>query len=324
MTYLEWLPLVVLISAIGGGVGVLLAGVVTRPILDATDRFDPRFKHGVAFGLAALPAILGIAFVAICFIPSTLDVFGLVADHCLHHVHVGHSFHLCYLHGVAPEPTLPIVVACVPFLILIRAMHLEAKGWARGRAWVSRMKSVARYDEKFKAWFVSVDGVAFTSGFLSPDIFLSDIATTELSKTSHAAVLEHERAHARRRDALLKSIARVLGSLHFSTVRQQLIQRMDESAEEACDFAAARVIGDKFAVADAIVYMSRTAPKSAGVSMFGSGDVESRIRALVDDDVRTEVPTTPVIVLTAALILTFSLSYEWCHHTAESFLAFLI
>src|SRR6185436_7520115 len=94
-------------------------------------------------------------------------------------------------------------------------------------------------------------------------------------------VLAHERAHVRRRDALLQSVLKLVTlPVACHPLVRMLERRAAVEREIACDEAAAAAIGDRHRYARTLVAMASRTAMQCGVA-FGPADaLERRLRAL--------------------------------------------
>ena len=322
MTFLAWTQLIVLIAGFGIAAGAALVAFVLRPGTSYLRTLAPQARFGMLAFLTFLPALLGAMGLVVAFAPSVLDGLGLVADHCGHHP--GHAFHLCFIHGVPPEA--PGWFAAVAAAIVGWASWIvlgEAARWARTRRWAKRFEQVSNPDQGLAAnVFQSERPLAFGVGFFRPRIFLSTGLKTILSEAQLEAVLAHERAHVRRRDALVKSVARLASALHLPPIRRRLLRELELASEQACDASAVVETGDRLAVAEAILAVRRAGRGAVppAVVGFGVGDLEARIRGLLEDDWRTPGRVIPGLVLVLPLVA-FVHQYAELHHFTETVLA---
>lgn len=319
-----WLPLVSALAAAGalfGVVGAMGALFASRKRLDG---LAPGLRFWTLAILCALPAGIAILLVSISFAPSALDALGLVPDHCMDHA--GHAFHLCFVHGTAPDALWPLGAGAIVAARLLPALARELVGAFRTGRWIRQLRQLGRYDHSSGAWLLEGLGLAFTLGFTKPVIFASAEADSGMSSSHYDAVLAHEREHARRRDALVKSLCRILASLHLPSVRDDLLGRLDLAAEQACDEAAAAHVGDRVTVAEAIVAFSRLTPATdAPVTALGFGQVglEERVRGMLRRGWWTP-PTSRLAAIPAAAVGLIAVTYERLHHDFESILSYLI
>ncbi len=139
---------------------------------------------------------------------------------------------------------------------------------------------------------------AFCAGLLRPRVYVSTAALTALSEHELAAVLAHERHHARRRDPLRLLVARIVGEgLFFLPVIRRLAARYAALAELDADDAARRTTGGPKALASALlVFDSHSSPAAVGIS-------PQRVDCLLGARVRWELPV--LLLAGAAVTLVF-------------------
>lgn len=125
---------------------------------------------------------------------------------------------------------------------------------------------------------------SLTSGFWRPEIWVSTGLSEALAPAQLEVVVAHERAHARRRDSLRRLLAAVGSLPHLPPIRRALRDELALASEQACDEAAGREVGDRLAVAEAILAVERLlarAPQHPALSAFGGSAVEARLESLL-------------------------------------------
>ena len=143
----------------------------------------------------------------------------------------------------------------------------------RTRRWLARLPRQASQLGRDVEIVGSQTPFAFAAGLLRPRIHVAARLLEALPAPQLAAVIEHERAHARRRDPLLRLAARVLSRAHLPRVRRALLGELAMASEQACDAEAGRRVGDRLAVAEAILAVERLlaaavpAPRGSRASM---------------------------------------------------------
>jgi len=222
------------------------------------------------------PPAVALAVLAAVLLPHAL--FGL-PDHCLHHP--DHHLHLCLLHG-APMPAPPL--AAVALLGLTFASWHVARAlvglFASARS-VRRLRRSGRTEGDLSV-LPGSEPLAFVAGLLWPRVFVSEGVLAEPERW--AAVIAHERAHARRRDPLRRWLSALAAAFHWPPVSRRLRTVLAEAQELGADQAAARALGDPLRVAEAIVDWSRTLRDSQASGelalTFGAGPIRRRVLAL--------------------------------------------
>ena len=132
---------------------------------------------------------------------------------------------------------------------------------------------------------------AFCHGLLRPRICISSGALSTLGPAELAALLAHERHHARRRDPLRLAVARVLGSaLFFLPALPRLLERYADEAELAADEAAARD-----------VHVAALAAALLAFDAGGGGVHPERVDRLLGERADARVPIASILI--AALII---------------------
>jgi beta-lactamase regulating signal transducer with metallopeptidase domain len=170
--------------------------------------------------------------------------------------------------------------------------------------------------------------VCFAAGLFRPRVLLSRGLFEALNPHERAVVLAHERAHARRRDALLASLVRALALVHWPGVGRWLVQEFEVAAEQSCDEEAARFVGDRLSVAATILTVERAAQYAAQPSprpgpiavAFGARAVERRVEALLVEAV-PEPSLRPLVIGIAVALLGVVIFADTLHHVTESVLS---
>jgi beta-lactamase regulating signal transducer with metallopeptidase domain len=184
---------------------------------------------------------------------------------------------------------------------------------------------------------VDVDGpLALTAGVIRPQVYLSARLLDALAPIELAAVLEHERTHRERRDALRLLAAELLSRLYLPPIRRRLLADLTFATERACDEAAAGAGPGRLGVAAALLKVARL-PVGAHASAplageplapsLGGADLEARIDALLRPAPARTARLPSGVVVTPALGLLLTLGWlhaDWLHHGIESVLYLLI
>ncbi len=321
---LGWLPIVAVLGAGGALIGAVASLAIPR-LLPHLRKLEPSARFHFLSLLALLPALLAAFLVVVTFMPSTLEILGIVADHCSHHL--GKAFHVCILHTEPPGVGTGLAAfALLMGVFGIWNVALELYGFQRVRAVCKSLESVSTWDEQVGGWIVpGNEAIAWSVGFLAPRVFVSSALREELTEAQFAAVLAHERAHAARRDALVKLAVRIFSMWHTPALGRSIRHEIELACEQACDESAAQTVGDRLTVAEAIVATRRFAlgRTSVGISSFGGGDLEARVRALVDGR-WVRVRSRWLFGIAGLAIFAFARTYDALHHGAEHVLARLL
>jgi Zn-dependent protease with chaperone function len=273
---------------------------------------------------AAAPAALPALLVALCFEPGLLAAAGLGSDHCARHPD---HLHLCLSHPSAPLTQAGLGLLLLAAGVLAGVVGPELLRLARTRRWLAQLPRRAQRPAPDVEVFESTAPFAFAAGLRQPRIFLAAGLVAVLPPPQLAAVIEHERAHARRRDPLARLAARVLSFAHLPGLRRRLLRELAIAAEQACDAEAGRRVGDRLQVAEAILAVERilsaTAPARTGIVGFEGHSVAERVKALLAAE-----PAAPggrsirITAACAACAVAAGLALaDPLHHVTEHFLA---
>jgi len=155
---------------------------------------------------------------------------------------------------------------------------------------------------------------AFCAGLLRPRVFLSTGALELLDPAALAAVLAHERHHARRHDPLRLACGRVLAAgLFFIPALRRLVQRQHALAEISADEAAVLTAGgDRSALASAMLSFSQASSADA------LGIDPERVDYLLGERVQWRFPVVLCLGTVAALSLLIGLAVLAAHAAAGS------
>ena len=124
-----------------------------------------------------------------------------------------------------------------------------------------------------------------------------------------------------------KLTAAALSWMHLPALRRRLLGDLSLACEQACDAEAARSIGDRLRVAEAILGAERLVSRcseSRAVCAFGGSKVPERVERLLDEDPAHRVETGAGWAwLAAAAVVALALA-DPLHHLAEHLLARLL
>jgi Zn-dependent protease with chaperone function len=164
--------------------------------------------------------------------------------------------------------------------------------------------------------------LVFTLGWVSNDIFITEGLFSECSERDLAIILEHERAHARRRDNLRLLLGRLMLLAVPAPLARRLLDDLHLFVEASCDFVTA-ARHDALDVAETLLRVQRLVPERficcnrSLIAAFTGAEVESRVRLLVDGDAGKRVnPLRFWMFLPLLLLLSVEL-VDPMHHAVE-------
>lgn len=290
---------------------------VTLPIADrVTGLLARRARTRVWSWVAVLPALLGATVVVATLLPA----IGIGSDHCL--LHGPHHPHLCPDHLAGMPGALLIGLAALVAARLLFGVIAFVHGVVVS---LRTQRTLAEGSERDGDLFVFEDAEpqAFVLGVLSPAVYASR-GLVSMDPEVVAPVLAHERAHARGYDSLWRALCPLLGALHMPFVSSRIAARLGAAQEMAADEAAARAVGDPLRVAESLISLARARLTPARGLSFTDGDIDARLRALVEPQRASRA--WPARLLVFALVLTVAaigVMHERVHHALETVLGIL-
>ncbi len=308
-------------TAVAFGLLAALVGALTYPAARARHATLPAAARArrIAFWSAA-PWLVGGLLVALCFLPSMWSALGIAADHCP--LHDDGHVHLCVEH--APHGPVSLVewlilgaAATGAGIVFARVVAAQITTW---RA----VGALVRSSGKAEGGLIpSSTPLSVTAGLFRPLVLVSTGLRERLRPEVLAVVLEHERAHARRRDPLRLVAAALLSAGHLPATRRLLLADLALACERAADDEAAMAVGDRLRVAEAIVTVERVLGSSqlglaAAMGMDGASTV-ARVEGLLRDP-PTSAPTLLRGLLWGLAAIAAVLLASDLHHLTETLL----
>jgi Zn-dependent protease with chaperone function len=289
---------------------VLLASALVGAALIAgrrrLARLEPSAQSRTALAAAVAPAFLGAVFVG----GASYDrVLSGPADFCLH-LHDSAPPSLILLLSVAILAGRVLTYGIQTIVAILRAVRLSlVLSGASDKAFMGCQVLPVEEPQ------------AYVLGILKPRVYVSQGLLEQTNEYHLAPVLAHERAHAARRDPLRRLIASAGLVMHLPGIAHLLNQLLTRTQEMAADADAARMVGDRVRVAEALVRFARLqGPGRATAVEFGSGDMEARVRELLDPHQRRGPSAVALIGCSAALCLLALFAAHGLHYLAQALL----
>jgi Zn-dependent protease with chaperone function len=218
------------------------------------------------------------------------------------------------------------VIAMVAALLVLRAGVIL---WRIGRdLLLSRhtARALRSASEPYEGARVlaSEEPQAFVVGVFSPRVYVSR-GLLALGPAIAEPALAHEGVHTARRDLFWRAFFPIIAGGHVPPASRELAFRLARDQELAADAEAAATLEDgRLRLAEALISLARRASQSAPGIPFSHGDVQVRVRALLDDvHPRPQWPTR-VLALSALLVpLAVGASHDAIHHGLETLLGAL-
>jgi beta-lactamase regulating signal transducer with metallopeptidase domain len=261
----------------------------------------------------------------LCLAPGVLGLLGLHADHCVQHP--GHP-HLCLVHPTAMlTASSALLLGVLLVLAAGGALAVALRATRTRRALAGLRNAPARCLAPGVRCIESEQAFSLTAGLGRGEIFVSSALASALAPAHLDAAIEHERAHARRRDGLRRLAAQVLSRSHLPAVRRRILAELELATEQACDEEAGRHLGDRLAVAEAILAAERLvaaapAQRPGPLLAFGDSAVPARVHGLLADPAARPGPAA--WWMAGALVVVAALLVDPLHHATEHVLGHLL
>lgn len=262
--------------AILGAVGSLVAWMLAQAI--GRTRWSAGWKSSILLVCLALPLLSVSTLLAASFLPSLLDLLGIVPDNCSPD-HTHHP-HLCPLHPSAPVEGPALLLCFVGFGWMGSVMMAGMRSGVRlvqTRIGAPMNASVcialdALPEEQRQTLDAATIGlpievqvirspvpVAALVGIVQPRVILSTTLIELLPPDELLAVVQHEAAHHTRRDLLTEACIELLAACHMPMIGKVLKTAYRDVVELACDERAAAHLGSGLPGASALLRLHRWA-----------------------------------------------------------------
>jgi len=305
-----------------------LASCCAPLVLSGTASWSPERRHRALLLLSVAPMVFAAFGVFAVLAPSLLATVWPEYDHCLRHD--DHHLHLCLVH-------LPRHLGnATSWFVLVLGV-----GWPSVRAacaltdlhraceCASQLRMSGSHDPELGANILPTAApVCFLAGVFRPTLFLSQGLLAEVDPEQLATIVHHERAHAERRDVLMRISARAGTVFMWPAARAHVLVALELAAEQSCDEVAAASVGDRLQVAEAILKVERLLQTASSclaplAMAFGGDTVPQRVAALLEAPRRSgnASPLGVGFVLMLAGVLAASAPL---HHWTESLLEALV
>ncbi|MEY4544724.1 MAG: hypothetical protein RL685_919 [Pseudomonadota bacterium] len=305
-----------------------LASCGARWVLSSTALWSPARRHGALFLLCIAPMVFAALGVLAVLAPSFLALLWPEYDHCLRHD--DHHVHVCLVHlpeHLGNTGSWLVLSVAVGWIALAAA----GAGLELYRAWrcTALLREHGRADPELGANVLPTSTpLCLLAGIFRPTLFLSRGLLAAMGPESVAVLLHHERAHAARRDLLLRLLARAGTLFLWPSVRKRLLEALELAAEQSCDEVAAHKVGDRLQVADAILRVERllhsaVSPLAPLAVSFGGATVPQRVSALLEAPRRAGNLSALGMVFASLSLSTLAASAP-LHHWTESLLEALV
>lgn len=328
---MSWLLLVTFAVALcAAWVTAACLGVLSRYFTSWSTRAGSTALRAAA---VLLPLAAGIAVLVVTLLPAPLGG----GCHCVVHGD-GHP-HLCIEHPWLAAPLVRWMAPIVTIWALLSAYRVASvlRDVGSSVRLAEQLRSVpAHYVDGVPIRIVDDGSLsAFTVGPWRPVIAIDRGLWEKLGEDERRAVVHHEHAHCRRRDALTQACLQLGVALLPWSARSFWLRAWRAAAERLCDRHAASVLRDATSVALALVSVERLrllAKRQAGrapaLGVAAGSQLELRVRALLGQRDTVSAPlVNDLLAVGIPLLGAAALMLVWpgslVHHAAESLLGIL-
>lgn len=311
-------------------IGSAASAMLVRAIRGNLGQLAPQLRYRALVVLAMLPVLTAVVLLLSACLPSLLALIVPDFDHCPRHDD-GHP-HLCFVHLPQIGLSAPLVLGLVfvSIYVILRAGIAATSVLGAVRLLRALIQTGERRSDLGVTMLDTPQPVCLAAGLLNPHILMSRGLLERLSDEERHVVLAHEQAHVRRRDALMASVLRALSVVHLPWVARWLVYEAEIAAEQICDEMASHSVGDRVAVASAILTVERAARLAVGEPLapvavaFGQCAVERRVESLLEDGISPELSLRPAATWLAIVTISILMAANELHHVTESLLSLVL
>lgn len=254
------------------------------------------------------PVFLAVALSLSGVVFSWIESHEMATEHCISHNNS--MAHLCWF-----EPVVHIsdylwiggmsLMALVIVFNAYKGINLLLKQWR----FQSILRTVSEQQENNVFRIASEHFLVFSSGLLSPQVFISSQLLEQLSAEEIDVVLAHEQAHCQRRDVLRRLLLSFAGLFHLPATRQYLLNDLELAHEQICDNAAVQKVANRLLVAETIIKVARQLQllktnSQMGIASFDGSHIDIRIQQLLEQP----KPVKPYVLFFSAVLVSLIMS----------------
>ena len=211
--------------------------------------------------------------------------------------------------------------------VLTTFVRFVRKAWLHSR-YVEQLRYFSVADNKQTLILDTQDFHAFTAGWFTPKIYLSQNIEHVLSPSEYRMVCQHEAAHAERFDPLRLFVYSFLAAFFPGISARKLNQSMALTTEQIADQSAMSVVPDKFNAAQAVLNITRlfqgrnkdSIDTPSSLCSYTGSSLELRINYLINEGATPRFLSLITITFLMTLFVLSVTSVDWLHHTIELFL----
>jgi beta-lactamase regulating signal transducer with metallopeptidase domain len=183
---------------------------------------------------------------------------------------------------------------------------------------------LALLSEKKGQWYLlpHKERLVFTMGWLRNSIFITEGLLAQCESRDADIILEHEKAHARRKDNLRILASKVLMLIVPSFMKKRFTEDLQLYTEAACDFSTAQKHG-ALNVAQTLVRIERLTPRcfsffnKAMMSAFNGSVIEERVHLLLEGKPTEKAGRFRPVLYAVGMLALAILLVDPIHHAVE-------
>ncbi len=274
-------------------------------------RLHPQAGSDVLLLYLAGPFVLSLLLTVFLFLPDTKSL--LVDSHC-------HDD--CATHAPALRSVWLASAGIICLGLVLCSLLLRSAAALRSSRQLTRQFAILARPQGSYQEISSNKPVVFTLGWWRPIIYISKDLLVHCTEKDLAIILEHEHAHRFRRDNLRLLAARIFSAGLPRALVRRMRGDLADLTEQACDFRAAERHGF-IEVAEVLLKVQRLmlqhgrGPLPAGAQGFAHSQIENRVKALLQAELRIVPGAWQLRLLGVSLLLVLLLLVEPLHHAAE-------
>jgi Zn-dependent protease with chaperone function len=313
-------------TAVTAGLFVPWLGAI---VLQRVPRVPSVLWAALVLAPAVIAALVGVALLA----PAP---FG--ACHCA--AHAPHHPHLCLAHpelaGPLSSPALALIAAWAA-IVATRLWRVAADAFRAAR-WAKHLEGRPFEFDGVRARVADCGRpLAVATGVFTTEIIVDRSLWSALSSEERRVVVQHEHAHAVRRDGLTLLLLRAVAASALIPLHGRLIEAWRTSAELECDRHASAAVQDPLVVASTLLSVERLCGANSpggdlARAVLGArpgGGLEQRVRALLDLRGNPSAGlANDVLVVSCLLVAGALLVFAWpsgsVHHALETLLGWAL
>ena len=322
----ETVAVYALLALTGTGIGALISAMIFGLGRRWLNECPPLVRERLLLALLVCPVIAAVALVLGMSAPGFFFSASQAAQHCA--ADTGQHFTLCQWH--APQISLPDWLAAGVFAasaLVMVTIGIGALRLFRAHRKMQFIRRMARRQPDGHFTLPIQQPMAFAAGLFRGEAVISEGLSRSLTATELDIVLAHERAHIKRRDMLLTVVTNSLARLQLPWIGRALRNAWHLAVEQRCDQQVAQQTGNRLAVADCLLRVSRlrlsgaTDPTDAAACHLLDGDLPARINALLHEP--TSARMAPILSMGSVEFMALTgllLSGPQIHHWMEMLL----